>query len=113
MHLAEADHLVVDDRGDPVNVSQDVTGVVVGVTFENGYPEVILGSGARAPISDLISVSQTSGQAAAAASPGRQPGSATTPNHSTSSGLPLSEQLETATTHGIDAAMELIEGEGQ
>ncbi|MEQ9325159.1 MAG: FlgD immunoglobulin-like domain containing protein [Polyangiaceae bacterium] len=45
-----------DADGNPVTVSQDVTGTVVGVTFDKGYPEVILDSGVTAPISDLISV---------------------------------------------------------
>jgi len=48
------------ESGDPVNVSQDVTGVVVGVSFEKGYPEVELDSGQTAPISDLVSVEQAS-----------------------------------------------------
>ena len=50
-----------DPNGTPVQTSQDVTGTVVGVTFDRGYPEVILDSGARAPISDLISVEQPAG----------------------------------------------------
>lgn len=45
-----------DENGDPVSVTQDVTGIVVGVSFDKGYPEVELDSGATAPISDLISV---------------------------------------------------------
>ncbi|MFP6686349.1 MAG: flagellar hook assembly protein FlgD, partial [Polyangiaceae bacterium] len=45
-----------DASGSPVQTSQDVKGTVVGITFDKGYPEVILDSGARAPISDLISV---------------------------------------------------------
>jgi flagellar basal-body rod modification protein FlgD len=45
-----------DEAGDPVPTSQDVTGTVVGVTFDKGYPEVILDTGVTAPISDLIRV---------------------------------------------------------
>ncbi|MEZ4440224.1 MAG: FlgD immunoglobulin-like domain containing protein [Polyangiaceae bacterium] len=45
-----------DESGSPVTVSQDVTGEVVGVSFEKGYPEVELDTGAKAPISDLIRV---------------------------------------------------------
>ncbi len=45
-----------DEAGNPVTVNQDVTGTVVGVSFEKGYPEVELDTGATAPISDLISV---------------------------------------------------------
>lgn len=42
--------------GSAVAVSQDVTGTVVSVSFEKGYPELILDSGAKAPVSDLVSV---------------------------------------------------------
>ncbi len=45
-----------DESGGVVDVSQDVSGRVVGVSFDKGFPELILDSGARAPISDLISV---------------------------------------------------------
>ncbi len=45
-----------DASGSSVQVSQDVTGTVVGVSFDKGYPEIVLDSGATAPISDLISV---------------------------------------------------------
>lgn len=47
-----------DAEGGVVNVSQDVAGRVVGVSFDKGFPEIILDSGARAPISDLISVEE-------------------------------------------------------
>ncbi len=50
-----------DAKGEPVETTTDVHGTVVGVSFDKGYPEVILDSGARAPISDLIAVQ---GQAA-------------------------------------------------
>lgn len=42
--------------GSAVSVSQDVQGVVTGVFFEKGYPEIVLDSGVRAPISDLVGV---------------------------------------------------------
>jgi len=42
--------------GSAVNASQDVTGKVTGVSFDKGYPELSLDSGATAPISDLVSV---------------------------------------------------------
>lgn len=42
--------------GASVSVSQDVTGKVVRVSFEKGYPELTLDSGATAPVSDLVSV---------------------------------------------------------
>lgn len=46
-----------DGNGAAVSVSQDVSGVVRRVSFDKGYPELELESGARAPISDLVSVS--------------------------------------------------------
>lgn len=42
--------------GQAVNASQDVTGTVVKVSFDKGYPELELDSGAKAPVSDLVSV---------------------------------------------------------
>lgn len=45
--------------GTAVGVTQDVTGVVARVTFDRGYAELVLDSGARAPIADLVSVAQT------------------------------------------------------
>jgi flagellar basal-body rod modification protein FlgD len=42
--------------GQAVEVSQKVTGVVRGVSFEKGYPELLLDSGVSAPVSDLVSV---------------------------------------------------------
>jgi flagellar basal-body rod modification protein FlgD len=42
--------------GKAVRVSQDVTGKVTKVTFDKGYPELVLDSGSTAPISDLVSV---------------------------------------------------------
>lgn len=47
-----------DANGDPVHVTSDVDGKVIGVSFEKGYPEVQLDSGATAPISDLIKVTE-------------------------------------------------------
>ena len=42
--------------GEPVTTKQDVTGTVVSVSFDKGYPELVLDSGVRAPISDLVAV---------------------------------------------------------
>lgn len=42
--------------GASIAVSQDVSGKVVRVSFDKGYPELTLDSGATAPVSDLISV---------------------------------------------------------
>lgn len=45
-----------DANNAPVHVSQDVTGVVTKVSFDKGYPELTLDTGATAAISDLVSV---------------------------------------------------------
>jgi len=45
-----------DAAGKPVAVTQDVSGTVPKVSFDKGYPEVLLDSGATAPISDLVAV---------------------------------------------------------
>jgi flagellar basal-body rod modification protein FlgD len=45
-----------DGAGKPVTSTQDVSGVVQKVTFDKGYPELQLDSGATAPISDLVGV---------------------------------------------------------
>jgi flagellar basal-body rod modification protein FlgD len=45
-----------DANGTPVTVTQDMTGTVIGVLFDKGYPELQLDSGAKAPISDLVGV---------------------------------------------------------
>lgn len=42
--------------GKSINATQDVSGKVVKVTFDKGYPELHLDSGVTAPISDLVSV---------------------------------------------------------
>lgn len=46
----------VSASGQAVSASQDVTGKVMKVSFDKGYPELQLDSGASAPISDLVSV---------------------------------------------------------
>lgn len=56
-----------DASGQSVGVTQEVTGVVSRVTFEKGYPELVLDSGVRAPVSDLVSVGTSPAQPAAAA----------------------------------------------
>jgi flagellar basal-body rod modification protein FlgD len=48
-----------DGAGAAVDVKQEVTGLVTRVSFEKGYPEVQLDSGATAPVSDLVSVGMT------------------------------------------------------
>jgi flagellar basal-body rod modification protein FlgD len=48
----------VDAAGEPVGVTTDVQGTVKKVSFEKGYPELLLDSGATAPISDLVAVEQ-------------------------------------------------------
>ena len=42
--------------GQAVTASQDVAGKVMKVSFDKGYPELLLDSGAMAPVSDLVSV---------------------------------------------------------
>jgi flagellar basal-body rod modification protein FlgD len=54
-----------DSAGGTITASNEVKGRVVGVSFDKGYPEVVLDSGARAPISDLVAV-----HGGATASPG-------------------------------------------
>ncbi len=49
-----------DKSGANVDTAQQVSGTVVKVTFEKGYPEVVLDSGVTAPLSDLISVGNDS-----------------------------------------------------
>jgi flagellar basal-body rod modification protein FlgD len=46
----------VNAAGQAVDASQDVTGKVMRVSFDKGYPELLLDSGATAPVSDLVSV---------------------------------------------------------
>ncbi len=48
-----------DGAGAAIDVKQEVTGLVTSVSFEKGYPEVHLDSGATAPVSDLVSVGTT------------------------------------------------------
>jgi flagellar basal-body rod modification protein FlgD len=48
-----------DGNGQPVSVSQDVTGVVSKVSFEQGSPALNLSNGVVVPVSDLISVGIT------------------------------------------------------
>ncbi len=42
--------------GATIPVTQEVTGVVTKISFDKGYPEMLLDSGATAPISNLVSV---------------------------------------------------------
>ncbi|HEY4014508.1 MAG TPA: flagellar hook capping FlgD N-terminal domain-containing protein [Polyangiaceae bacterium] len=48
-----------DGNGQPVNVSQTVTGVVSGVSFSQGYPALNLSNGVVVPASQLQSVANT------------------------------------------------------
>ncbi|MDB4947094.1 MAG: Flagellar basal-body rod modification protein FlgD [Labilithrix sp.] len=48
-----------DAQGAKVDASSDVTGTVKKVSFDKGYPELLLDSGATAPVSDLVSVGGT------------------------------------------------------
>jgi flagellar basal-body rod modification protein FlgD len=58
--VAKGDYKIKVDAtsadGKAVSASQDMTGKVTKVSFEKGYPEVILDTGATAAISDLVSV---------------------------------------------------------
>lgn len=45
-----------DAEGKAVATTQDVTGVVTKVTFEKGYPELLLDNGATASVADLVGV---------------------------------------------------------
>lgn len=47
---------VVDAEGTAVPTTNEVTGVVTKVTFEKGYPELVLGNGMTVAVSDLVSV---------------------------------------------------------
>jgi flagellar basal-body rod modification protein FlgD len=48
-----------DASGQPVNVSQSVSGTVTKVSFDQGYPALTLSSGVSAPVSQLVSVAAT------------------------------------------------------
>jgi flagellar basal-body rod modification protein FlgD len=45
--------------GQPVGVSQSVSGIVSSVSFSQGYPQLVLASGTVAPLSQLVSVGAT------------------------------------------------------
>lgn len=47
---------VVDAQGEELSTGEKVTGVVTKVTFDKGYPELVLDNGVTVPVSDLISV---------------------------------------------------------
>jgi flagellar basal-body rod modification protein FlgD len=51
----------VDGKGNAVNVTKDVSGVVNSVSFDKGYPELHLDGGISCPISDLVSVTEKKG----------------------------------------------------
>ena len=45
-----------DAAGNAVTTTQTVKGRVVSVSYEKGFPEMVLDSGVRAPVSDLVSI---------------------------------------------------------
>jgi len=45
--------------GKSIDVKNTVSGIVTKVNFDKGYPELVLSSGATAPISDLVGVGGT------------------------------------------------------
>jgi len=45
-----------DANGNPVDVSQETSAVVSGVSFDKGYPVLQLANGVSAPVSDLLRV---------------------------------------------------------
>lgn len=51
--------------GSTVEATQDVGGIVKKVSFDKGYAELLLDSGATAPISDLVAVEQADAPAGA------------------------------------------------
>ncbi len=63
---------VVDAQGTELSTGEKVTGVVTKVSFDKGYPELVLDNGVTVPVSDLISVEggTTSGGASGNAASG-------------------------------------------
>lgn len=49
--------VAVDKAGNPVEADMKVEGLVSGVSYENGYPEVIVGT-TRVPLSNVTSIRQ-------------------------------------------------------
>lgn len=49
--------VAVDKAGNPVEADMKVEGLVSGVSYENGYPEVIVGT-TRVPLSNVTSIKQ-------------------------------------------------------
>lgn len=60
---------VVDAQGNELSTGEKVTGVVTKVTFDKGYPELVLDNGVTVPVSDLISVEGGTTSGAANANP--------------------------------------------
>ncbi len=50
-----------DDNGDPVSVSLRSEGVVTGVVFDKGYPELVLDDGSKVAIGQVLSVDEPAG----------------------------------------------------
>ncbi len=83
-----------DKSGASVDTAQQVSGTVVKVTFEKGYPEVVLDSGVTAPLSDLISVGNDSMGGGGTTSTATLPGGG-------ASTLPAGSALSAAQVQGI------------
>jgi flagellar basal-body rod modification protein FlgD len=50
------DVTATDKDGKPVSTTQKMSGTVVAVDYDKGYPEVVLDNGVHAPLSELVSV---------------------------------------------------------
>ncbi|MDD5307689.1 MAG: flagellar hook assembly protein FlgD [Deltaproteobacteria bacterium] len=50
------DVVAKDDAGSPVNWEAHARGVVNGVSYENGYPELIVGGSIKAALGDVVGV---------------------------------------------------------
>lgn len=46
-----------DKNGSPIGTDMTVQGIVTGVFYENGYPELVVGS-TRVPLKNVTSISQ-------------------------------------------------------
>lgn len=58
-----------DDKGNAVSVNQRSEGVVAGVTFESGYPELVLEDGRKLGLSQILEVLAKAGTPPALLSP--------------------------------------------
>lgn len=53
-----------DDEGNPIGVSLRSEGVVTGVVFDEGYPELVLDDGSKVALGQVLSVDEPAGEAA-------------------------------------------------